>query len=288
VQKKQENKTGFFKPDSMLRRISQEGVILLGGGYAVLLQLAHPFVAAGVDDYSNFQSEILQRLYRTGLFMQNLVFLDRENALKSIQHFKTMHQRIRGRLRHRAGNFSHDTVYSGDDAQAKLWVHATLVDAALKVYEKFVKQLNTEERRHYYSDSLIMAHLLEIPEEILPKSLEEFNRYTDNMFLGDTLAVTKTTKRLGHAVLYPDVGFFPSRSAELLRFVTAGLLPERIRWGYGLKWSRKRQYLLDAFSSSIRFLRPVAPAWLWQSPFQNGKFTRYLLWKGMNYKVNSF
>ena len=39
--------------------------LLLAGGRALLLQLAHPKVAAGVAQYSHFQQNPLARLQRT-------------------------------------------------------------------------------------------------------------------------------------------------------------------------------------------------------------------------------
>lgn len=268
----------YFNSSSVIRRIYREGAVLLSGGRAILLQLAHPFVAAGVDDHSNFQSEILKRLYRTLLFMQNLVFDDRRRVEKTLDHFHDMHERIRGRLAHDAGCFHAGTPYSGRDPQAKLWVHATFIDTSLKVYERFVTSLSDEERHSYYSDTLLIARLMEIPDEILPSTLEEFHDYMKSMLSSDTLAVTETARRLGNAVLYPQVGFFPSLSAGLLRFVTAGILPERFRREYGLKWDSTHQFFLNRLSFLIRSLRPIAPKAVWQNPLLNGKLTYFLLW----------
>lgn len=269
---------GYFKPGSMIRQINREAVVLLGGGRAILLQLAHPFVAAGVDDYSNFESEILKRLYHTMLFMHNLVFQDRQTAQKALQQFHTMHRRIQGRLRHRAGSYPADTRYSGQDPEAKLWVHATFIDTSLITYEHFIRPLSPEEQRKYYEDSLILARLMAIPDEILPQTLEEFHIYMEDMLSSDALAVTDTTRRLAHAVLYPQVGFFPTLSAGLLRFVTAGLLTARFRREYGLQWDEGQQKILNYISGCTRFLRPFVPSWIWQTPLREGKLTYFLLW----------
>lgn len=269
---------GYFEPDSMIRRINREAVVLLGGGRAILLQLAHPFVAAGVDDYSNFESKILKRLYNTMLFMHNLVFQDRKTAQKALQQFHTMHRQIQGRLRHRAGSYPSDTRYSGQDPEAKLWVHATFVDTSLITYKRFIRPLSPEEQQKYYEDSLVLARLMAIPDEILPRTLEEFHTYMKDMLSSDTLAVTDTTRRLAHAVLYPQVGFFPTLSAGLLRFVTAGLLTARFRQEYGLKWGEGHQKMLNYMSDSTRFLRPFVPSWIWQTPLLEGKLTYFMLW----------
>ena len=45
---------GLYADDSITRRVNRENVLLLGGGRALLMQLAHPKVAAGVDEHSIF------------------------------------------------------------------------------------------------------------------------------------------------------------------------------------------------------------------------------------------
>lgn len=269
---------GYFKPESLIRQIHREAVVLLGGGRAILLQLSHPFIAAGVDDYSDFKSNILKRLYRTILFMHNLVFQDRQTAQEALKHFHAMHKRIRGRLGKRSGHLSPDTTYSGIDPQAKLWVYATFVDTNLMTYQKFLKPLTKAEREKYYQDTLVLARLMEIPGEILPQTLAEFQEYMKTMVSGETLAVTNTAQHLANAVLYPDVGLFPTLSAGLLRTVTTGLLPRRFRREYGLSWDRKKELFVRGFSSSTRLLRPFVPSWIWQSPLLEGKLTYLLLW----------
>ena len=37
---------GYFSPESAVWRIARESVLMLGGGYALLMQAAHPLVAA--------------------------------------------------------------------------------------------------------------------------------------------------------------------------------------------------------------------------------------------------
>jgi len=42
-------KPGLYSDDSITRRVNRENVLFLGGGRALLMQLAHPKVAAGVE-----------------------------------------------------------------------------------------------------------------------------------------------------------------------------------------------------------------------------------------------
>ena len=74
-------KPGLYSDDSITRRVNRENVLLLGGGRALLMQLAHPQVAAGVDEHSDFRAHPIRRLRRTILMTMAIVFGDRETAL---------------------------------------------------------------------------------------------------------------------------------------------------------------------------------------------------------------
>ncbi len=268
----------------MIRRVGREALVMLGGGRAILLQLAHPLVAAGVADHSGFQADPLARLLRTLELMHTLIFGDRHQAESALQWFHTLHARIQGRLPYDAGRFPAGTPYTASDPALKMWVHATLVESSLMTYERFVRSLTPEERNHYYADSRLLAQLFGIPDHLVPPTLEDFRHYTASMFASDTLAVTTTTQGLAEDVLHPNVGIIPSASARLLRFVTAGLLPPRFRAAYGLDWGTRQQTSLNALSRTTRFLRPLVPAWVWQSPQLDGRLSRWLLWQATEFE----
>jgi uncharacterized protein (DUF2236 family) len=60
------SRDGYFAPESVIRRIGNSPVTpLLGGGTAVLLQVAHPLVAVGVAEHSDFRRDLWSRLGRT-------------------------------------------------------------------------------------------------------------------------------------------------------------------------------------------------------------------------------
>lgn len=269
----------MFTDQSMIRRVNQEALVLLGGGRAVLLQLAHPLVAAGVADYSSFRSAPLERLFGTLEMMHLLVFGNQQEIKSALEKFHSMHGRIRGRLSQGAGLYPGDTSYTGEDPDLKLWVYATLVDTSLISYERFVAPLSTLERNRFYENTLVLARLLGIPDEDLPSDLESFHSYMQSILASDALAVTDMAHELAWDVLDPNVEGLQYASAILLRFVTAGLLPDRLRQGFELAWGPRRQILLDWLSWTTRLVRPVAPEWLWKSPQLDGaNFLRWLLW----------
>ncbi|MDP9398691.1 MAG: oxygenase MpaB family protein, partial [Actinomycetota bacterium] len=56
---------GLFGPASTAWSVLRERVVLLGGPAALLLQVAHPLVAAGVAEHSDFRADPLHRLRAT-------------------------------------------------------------------------------------------------------------------------------------------------------------------------------------------------------------------------------
>jgi uncharacterized protein (DUF2236 family) len=269
----------WFPPESMMHQIGQEALGLLGGGRAVLLQLAHPLVAAGVAEYSDFQADPLSRLLRTLELMHTVVYGNHREATQALERFHAVHARIQGHLSDAAGRFPAGTAFTANDPELKFWVLATLIDTSLSTYERFIAPLTPDERDRFYTDAQVLAELFRIPEAIVPPYLDDFHHYMASMITDDTLAATHTAQRLARDVLYPDVGIVPTASAALLRFITAGTLPERFREAYGLKWNAQRQILLDGLSQSTRLLRPWVPKWIWQSPQLGGSLPRWLLWQ---------
>ena len=64
----------------MTARVNRERVLLVGGQRALVMQLAHPLVAAGVDQHSNFPARALDRLRRTLDLSLTMVYGSPEEA----------------------------------------------------------------------------------------------------------------------------------------------------------------------------------------------------------------
>jgi uncharacterized protein (DUF2236 family) len=88
----------LFGPQSLSWRVNRETTLLLAGGRALLLQIAHPLVAAGVADHSRFEHEPLQRLWRTLDLTLTMVFGSAADALAPVQQIQRVHAHVHGRL----------------------------------------------------------------------------------------------------------------------------------------------------------------------------------------------
>ena len=248
---------GLFRRGCWLRRVSGEPVLLFGGGRALLLEIAHPLIAAGVAEHSSYRTDPFGRLQRTLEAMSAIVFRDRAAALAAARNVERAHQRVVGRLVASAGRFGEGTPYSGRDPELMLWVWATLVDTAVAVYERFVEALDADARRAYYADHRSVVRVLGVPDALVPPSWEAFRSWFDGMLASDALAVTPAAREIAAGVLAPAAAISDARR---LRLITVGLLPPHLREAFGLAWDDASAAKLDALSASVRGLRRPAAA----------------------------
>src|SRR6266545_808516 len=122
------SRDGYFAPESVIRRLGNTPLVpFLGGGPAVLLQVAHPLVAAGVFDHSDVRRDLWRRLVHTLRALYLIAFGTKEEAERVAEVVQTVHTRVHGATRTQLGRFPPGTPYSASDPELMLWVHATLV-----------------------------------------------------------------------------------------------------------------------------------------------------------------
>jgi uncharacterized protein (DUF2236 family) len=244
----------------MAWRIGRERALLFGGGAALLLQIAHPLVAAGVADHSDFRANPFARLRATLDAMLLVTFGDREQARAAAARVGATHARVRGRLQRPAGPFDMGTRYRATDPELSLWVHATLVHSALETYSGFVGRLTQAEAARYYAETKVQATLFGVPERLLPGTYAGFRTYVREMLEGPTLAVSDDARALAPAILRPPGPAAIRPVTRLAALVTAGLVPERLRWGFGLSWGPGHRAALQAVQASVRTAVPLLPS----------------------------
>ena len=237
-------RAGIYGPGSMAWKVNRESALMLGGGRAALLQLAHPFVAHAVDQHSDTRVDPQGRFRRTfgGVFA--MVFGDLPHALASARRVHAIHQRIYGPIEEHVGAYERGDAYEANDPNALFWVHATLVDSALLVYERLVGPLRPAERARYYEESKRQAWLFGIPDRAMPATYVDFVAYFDRM-CRDVLRVGKPARELaGFILAAPTPVHIPAAAA--FRNFTAGLLPPTVRAAYGFPFGRLEALTLEA------------------------------------------
>lgn len=243
---------GLFPDDAVIRRVSGEAILLLGGGRALLMQLAHPKVAAGVADHSGFEEDPFGRLRRTLEATYTIVFGTKDEADLVARQIWAVHERVTG-----AG-------YQANDPELLMWVHATLTDTALRLHRRFLRPLTDSEAARYYEDSVVVAEALGVPRSVQPADLAAFRQYMRDMV--GSLVVTDTARQLADAVLHPRLPFVAEPGMALARELTAGLLPRPLRQQFGLGWDRNRKTALLLAGAASRTVLPRVPSVVRRAP----------------------
>ncbi|MGH2978038.1 MAG: oxygenase MpaB family protein [Solirubrobacterales bacterium] len=264
--------TGYFAPAGVAWRVGRELALLLGGGRALLLQVAHPLVAAGVSDHSDYRRDPWKRLEGTMSAVWAIVFGSRPEADRAAARVRAMHSRVHGHTAAPMGPFPAGTPYSALDPALLMWVHATLVDTALVVHRGWVGSLSAGEEAAYYEEMKTAARLFGTPDEVMPANLGDFRAYMEEMLDSPDLSATDTARAIAAAVMHPPLPLALRPAMELANLVTAGLMPPRLRREYGLAWDPARAALVAASRETTRrLLMPLLPARLRTVPTARAK-----------------
>ena len=251
------------------RKINREIVAVLGWGRAILLQFAHPLVAAGIADHSGFNSDqrgYVARAHRTVAAMLSLTFGSEEEARKTAARINAIHDRVHGTLREAAGVFPAGTPYSARDPELLRWVHATLLDSVPLAYERFVGPLTVDEKDRYCREAADVEPLLRIPDGFLPRSTGELNSYMHEMYDSGQIVVTDTARELARNLLSPPFGTIGAPLFSPVRLSAVGLLPPHIRAEYGMSWDAHDERALARATTLVRTGRRWLPRLLREWP----------------------
>jgi uncharacterized protein (DUF2236 family) len=244
---------GYFAPEGAAWRVGRELALLLGGGRALLLQVAHPLVAAGVAEHSDFRRDPWKRLEGTMSAVWSIVFGSRAQADRAAARVRKMHARVQGRT-------SAGTPYSALDPELLMWVHATLVDTALLVHGQWVRPLGPGEQAAYYEEMKVAARLFGTPDDVIPPGLGDFRAYMDRMLEDPAISAGDTARAIAAAVMHPPLPLPLRPAMELANLITAGLMPPRLRQEYDLAWDPARAMLVRASRETTRrVLMPLLP-----------------------------
>jgi uncharacterized protein (DUF2236 family) len=243
-------------------RVNAERVVLLGWSRAILLQLAHPLVAAGVYEHSSFRATpwaAAARLHSTVRAMLALTFgtdAEREHALHGI---RTIHRRVHGQLDAPVGIFPAGTPYSAEDPALVLWVHLTLLESIPLVYELFVEPLSVAERDEYCDGAAWIALALGANAAEVPRTWSDTQAALARTFTSGAINAGPQARELATAVLAPRIASFIPLASWLNRLVTVGLMPPAIREQYGLSWEASHQQTLERVIPRVRAVRHRMP-----------------------------
>jgi uncharacterized protein (DUF2236 family) len=245
---------GVFGPSSVTWRIDREAVIFLGAGRALLLQLAHPWVAAAIAEHSKTFADPIGRFHRTFDIVFAMVFGSLDRALLSSRQLHRRHAMIVGEMPETVGPFAAGSHYCANDIPSLRWVHATLVETALMAHDLVLPPLSAEERERYWAESRTFGALFGLTADDLPTDWAGFASYTAAMAQSETLTVSSAAREIAAQIFGGARPWL--RPPRWYRAITASLLPEPLRVGFGFELDERESRSAD---NALRWIRRVYP-----------------------------
>jgi uncharacterized protein (DUF2236 family) len=223
-----------------------DGVLVLGGAAAILLQVADPVVARGVAEHSDFARRPMDRLRNTLRYVYAV-------GLGSAQQ---------SRQAAGAVNRAHARVTGARDADRQLWVAATLHRVGVMVHEAVAGPLPAALADEIYAAGERVGSALQLPPGVWPVDRAAFDRYWTDAVAA--LEIGDDARGIARDLLRNRaIPWWTRPAMPLLRVVTSGLLPPSVREAYGLPWHPRRYRAAIGF---VRALRRVTPRRLRELP----------------------
>jgi uncharacterized protein (DUF2236 family) len=252
-------------PDAIVWQRAGDIRVLAAAGYALILQVAHPTVGAGVSEHSNFAQDPWGRLLRTLDYACTMVYAGADAAAEAGRRLRGRHARIRGTL-------PDGRPYSALEPGAYAWVHATLAEGIVAAHERFGRRFSGGEREELWAQWVALGRLLGIEPGQLPPDWDGFRAYFGQM-TGSVLERTPAVDEVLAALARPappvarplERALWPLARmplSHLVRLTTAGLLPGPLRSRLGVGWSGREEGELRVLGATMRAATPLMPDWL--------------------------
>lgn len=210
----------------------REGVFLLAGARAILLQIAYPAVGYGVADHSDFVHRAVNRLHGTLSYLYVLHYGTPDDV-----------RAVRRRV-NRAHVPVHGPGYTAFDPELQRWVAATLTQSMLQLYEGAFGALDPEQADDIVRRSVVVGTALQMPEELWPDSRAAFDAYWEEQLA--RLKVTPQARRVARDLLGQSIAAWYLRPfGPYLRLLTADLLPAQLRAPFGFHWDDRQERRFD-------------------------------------------
>lgn len=249
----------FNKVNSMIHKFGGDPRLIVAAPCALLLQVAHPTVSAGVKEHSDYLQDPWGRLLRTLDFVYVMTYGEKEDMITMGETIKEIHKSIRGTK-------SNGQKYSALEPEAYAWVHNTLAYFFIKGNEVFGTPMSKKEKEEFWQEWKEIGYLIHVQKSSLPETWADFEDYFNLMIetklyktpeVCDLLEVLKSPPP-PHKILKSklwDKTIEPVSDFAL--FTTIGMLPTNARKLFGFEWTLKDRIIFTAYVKLTRLGTPL-------------------------------
>ncbi|UZK65612.1 oxygenase MpaB family protein [Sphingomonas sp. M1-B02] len=217
---------GLFGPHSVVWRVHGDvTTMMVGGVTALLLQMLHPAVLAGVWDHSNFRTDMIGRLRRTARFIAVTTYGSRDDADAIIEKVRRVHTHVHGVL-------PDGRPYTAGDPDLLAWVHVTEAVSFLDAWIRYAEPgMSLADQDRYFNEFAVIGERL--GGAPVPHSRAEAEALIASM-RGELVADART-REVARLVLDQPAPSLAVRPFQALTFQAAvDLLPDWARRMHGL------------------------------------------------------
>ena len=244
-------------PNSITWRVTREQVLLLGGPAAAILQIAHPAVALGVANHSDFRADTLGRLRRTLEAVYTITFSPKAEIEAMAARVHAAHLRVRGEK---------PQHYSAFSPEAQMWVLATLIQLSVEMFERFISPLTSTEREEFLRGMRAFGGWFGLLESYGPQGWAEFSAYYENMLTGGLLGSLPLSAELARHIVYPRRPITLRPLWPLASFAAREFLPSPLREKLGLPRTTFSRLAAASLDAGLPRLLPALPPTLRFAP----------------------
>ena len=112
----------------------------------MLLQTAHPWITAAIDEHSIVRYDPLERARRTFVNVFTLVFGSMPQVMASAHKMHKTHAEIEGKMTHHAGAFEKGSEYMANEINSMIWVHSTLWETLMVMDEEIEGTVSAKDK----------------------------------------------------------------------------------------------------------------------------------------------
>jgi uncharacterized protein (DUF2236 family) len=241
---------GLFGPDSITWEVMGDAASFIGGMRALLIQAAHPEVAAGVADHSRYREDPLGRLSRTSSYVTATSYGAMPEVEAAVRAVRRAHAHVRGT--------SHRGIpYSAGSPELAAWVHNSLTDSFLVAAQHFgPRPLSTREADRFVAEQAAVGGLL--GADPLPRTAADLAGW-----VAEHPAVA-ASPGMAEAVAFlkdPPLDTAVKVGYQVLASAAAATIPQRLRDVLEIEPRRGSIPVGRAAIRSLRWALGASPTW---------------------------
>lgn len=146
--------------------------ISAAGMAAILMEVLHPSVMAGVSQQSSFRTQPLERARNTLGYVLRTTFGNTEAATAVIEKVKRVHGFVEGTR-------PDGVPYRALDPELIAWVHTCIPWAVMEAFHRYRRPLSLAERDRYLQEQAVIGRMG--GAERVPESMTELAEYVERM-----------------------------------------------------------------------------------------------------------